>query len=302
MPTPHREQRSLFGEILDWMLAPLLLLWPMSIFLTYLVAQNIANRPYDRELGVVVRAIAQQASVDPASGSQPPTVRLQMPSMAAELLRAEDADSVFFQVLGTRGEFVAGDEALPVPEEPVRQAGELQFRDETMREEPVRVAYMWLKVPGAPGDSTMLVQVAETLQKRARLATEIIKGVILPQFVILPLAVLLVWLALVRGIAPLNELQQRIRRRDSSDLSPIDEREAPEEVSPLVRAINDLLARLDRPDRKLTIVHVAGTKGKGSTSALVAGTHDPICAMSTRSCRARAEARDGSARRATWAW
>jgi two-component system sensor histidine kinase TctE len=64
--------------------------------------------------------------------------------------------------------------------------------------------------------------------------------------VILPLAVLLVWLALARGIAPLNELQQRIRRRDSNDLSPIDERQAPEEVSPLVRAINDLLARLDQ--------------------------------------------------------
>jgi two-component system sensor histidine kinase TctE len=70
--------------------------------------------------------------------------------------------------------------------------------------------------------------------------------VIIPQFVILPLAVLLVWLALARGIAPLNELQQRIRRRDSNDLSPIDERDAPEEVSPLVRAINDLLARLDQ--------------------------------------------------------
>jgi hypothetical protein len=43
-------QRSLFGEILDWMLAPLLLLWPMSVALTWLVAQSIANRPYDREL------------------------------------------------------------------------------------------------------------------------------------------------------------------------------------------------------------------------------------------------------------
>ena len=31
-------QHSLFGEILDWMLAPLLLLWPMSIDITYLVA------------------------------------------------------------------------------------------------------------------------------------------------------------------------------------------------------------------------------------------------------------------------
>ena len=35
----RKEQRSLFGEILDWMLAPLLLLWPMSVVLTWLVAQ-----------------------------------------------------------------------------------------------------------------------------------------------------------------------------------------------------------------------------------------------------------------------
>jgi two-component system sensor histidine kinase TctE len=241
-------QHSLFGEILDWMLAPLLLLWPMSIFLTYLVAQNIANRPYDRELGVVVRAIAQQASVEPA-GEALPTVRLQLPSMAAELLRADDADSVFFQVLGTRGEFIAGDDMLPVPEEPARRIGELRFRDETVRDEPVRVAYMWLKLPGTPEDRTMLVQVAETLQKRARLANEIIKGVILPQFVILPLAVVLVWFALARGIKPLSLLQQRIRRRESSDLSPIDERDVPDEVAPLVRAINDLLTRLDQSVR-----------------------------------------------------
>ena len=44
----RREQRSLFGEILDWMLAPLLLLWPMSLALTWLAAQGIASLPYDR--------------------------------------------------------------------------------------------------------------------------------------------------------------------------------------------------------------------------------------------------------------
>jgi two-component system sensor histidine kinase TctE len=63
--------------------------------------------------------------------------------------------------------------------------------------------------------------------------------------VVLPLAVLLVWFALARGIKPLNELQQRIRRRESHDLSPLQERDVPEEVAPLVGAINDLLGRLD---------------------------------------------------------
>jgi len=88
------------------------------------------------------------------------------------------------------------------------------------------------------------MQVAETLGKRSTLATEIIKGVMVPQFVILPLAVLLVWLALVRGIRPLNELERRIRARKPDDLSPIEVSVVPQEVAPLVASINDLLSRL----------------------------------------------------------
>ena len=34
----ENSQRSLFGEILDWMLMPLLLLWPISIGITYFAA------------------------------------------------------------------------------------------------------------------------------------------------------------------------------------------------------------------------------------------------------------------------
>jgi TRAP-type mannitol/chloroaromatic compound transport system permease small subunit len=73
----------------------------------------------------------------------------------------------------------------------------VRFRDDVLGEEPVRVAYLWLAgTAGTPDvNNDALVQVAETLGKRSQLATEIIKGVILPQFVILPLAVLLVWFA-----------------------------------------------------------------------------------------------------------
>ena len=268
-PRPAREQRSLFGEILDWMLAPLLLLWPMSVVLTWLVAQGIANKPFDRELGEMVRVLSKEVSVRGADSARAHAV-FKLPAGASEILHTDEADDIFYQVLGLRGEFLSGDANLPVPADEDRATpGELRFRDDTVNGDNVRVAYMWVDTTERtterdarrPGErsseragerstgSAPLVQVAETLGKRSRLATEIIKGVILPQFVILPLAVLLVWLALARGIAPLNELQQRIRRRDSNDLSPIDEREAPEEVSPLVRAINDLLGRLDQSMR-----------------------------------------------------
>jgi len=247
MATAPHEQRSLFGEILDWMLAPLLLLWPMSLGLTWVVAQSIAARPYDRELADAVRALARQATVQTSTADLPVgSVRAELERAAATLKRDDDEDRSYYQVLGRRGELLAGETALAVPFEEVKGDGTVRFRDDILGEEPVRVAYLWL--PLAPGNesSEALVQVAETLGKRSQLATEIIKGVILPQFVILPLAVVLVWFALARGIRPLAELQQRIRKRESTDLSAIAEGDVPDEVAPLVRAINDLLQRLDK--------------------------------------------------------
>jgi two-component system sensor histidine kinase TctE len=232
----HHVQRSLFGEILDWMLAPLLLLWPMSLALTWLVAQGIANRPYDRALTESVRVLAQRLEL------RNDQVRFDLSKDTAQLLRADDIDSVYYQVLDAQGTWIGGDRELPLPPQgDTHTVGEARLRDDEVHNESVRIASQWVLI--ADAQRPVLVQVAETLNKRSRLATEIIKGVILPQFVILPIAVLLVWMALVRGLVPLNTLHRRIRERDSDDLSPIDDREVPEEVSPLVKAINELLAR-----------------------------------------------------------
>ena len=234
----QREQRSLFGEILDWMLTPLLLLWPVSLALTWLVAQSIAGKPFDRALEYNVQALAQLVTVQNQRAS------FNLPQPAREILRADDADQVYYQVLGSRGELLSGERDFPPPPEDERPGpGETRLRDDEMRGLGVRVAYTWVRID-APGSPPALVQVAETREKRSVLATEIIKGVMLPQLAILPLAVLLVWMALVRGIKPLSELEERIRARKPDDLSPLDEKVVPLEVAPLVSSVNDLLTRL----------------------------------------------------------
>ena len=246
--TEERSQRSLFGDILDWMLVPLLLLWPLSVLIIWVVAQGIANRPFDRELGELAQTLSRRVSVGAAARSPgEPQVRVSLSDASAAILRSDPSDTVYFQVLGVRGEWIAGDRDLPVPDEARVPIGELHFRDDEVHGQAVRIAYLWLPAPSTSRSAVPpLVQVAETLDKRAQLTTEIARGVMLSQFAILPLAVLLVWFALLRGFQPLNELQRRIRQRAADDLSPLDERLAPEEVSPLVGAINDLLARLDR--------------------------------------------------------
>ena len=283
------------------MLAPLLLLWPMSIVLTWLVAQGIANQPFDRELAAKVRLLRGEIATQ-AQGGRPLAGLVPLPRVA-EALRPDDADDTRYQVRGGDGAVLSGGSLLDMATDEERAPpGEVRFRDEVVAGEAVRVAYTWVpELEDAPGGAP-LVQVSETLGKRSRLATEIIKGVILPQFVILPLAVLLVWLALARGIAPLNELQQRIRLRAANDLSPIDETRIPEEVAPLVRSINDLLGRLD--ESILAQKHfladaahqlktpLAGlrTQAELAEREIAAGRHDPT-ALRNRSGRSPARAR-----------
>ena len=234
----HREQRSLFGEILDWMLTPLLLLWPVSLVLTWLVAQNIAAKPFDRALEYNVQALAKLVVV---KNNQ---VQFNLTGPAREILRADDTDLVYYQVIGTRGETLSGERDLPLPSDDDKlQDGDVRLREDKINGEDVRVAYTWIKVDDKNA-GRVLVQVAETLEKRKTLAAEIVKGTMVPQFVTLPLAVLLVWLALVRGIKPLAQLEKRIRARKPDDMSPLDESAVPEEVAPLVSSINDLLSRL----------------------------------------------------------
>ena len=238
----QRDRRSLFGEILDWMLTPLLLLWPISMVLTWLVAQNIAGKPFDRALEYNVQALAKLLVVKNNS------VQFNLTAPAREILRADDTGKIYYQVMGTRGEFLSGESGLPAPPDEDRPYdGEVRLREDIVQGGAVRVAYTWIRVDvkdTAPPAQPVLVQVAETLEKRKTLATEIVKGTMVPQFVTLPLAVLLVWLALVRGIKPLALLEKRIRARKPDDMSPLDETGVPEEVVPLVASVNDLLSRL----------------------------------------------------------
>ncbi|HEX5126952.1 MAG TPA: sensor histidine kinase N-terminal domain-containing protein [Rhodocyclaceae bacterium] len=241
MPKKKRSSYSLFGEILDWMLAPLLFLWPISIIATYDVASHIANQPYDRALSDQVMAISKQIRMT-ASGQ----VRIDFPVSATRLLRTDAEDTIYFQVISPTGELLVGDPEVPrLPQGTHLASKEIQFRDADIQGEDIRVAYMPVITDPAHPDAFALIQVAETRHKRNSLSARIVSGVLLPQFAIIPLAVVLVWFGLSRGIAPLNRLQGLIRERRSGDLSPVATDSVPEEVRPVVIAFNDMMARLE---------------------------------------------------------
>lgn len=234
----HPVPNSLFGEIIDWLLAPLLLLWPISIAATYHVAVKIANEAFDPALSIRLERVIEAVRYDEEHGLQ---VALPPPP----LLSPGDFEEgrIAIQVASLDGVLYWGNEEIPLPFFTGRALfGITHFRDDAMLGAEVRVAYRFL--PALDDARPLLVQVAESRSNRRALSSHIISGVLLPQFIIIPLAVALVWLGLTRGLLPLKRLQERIRTRRPEDLSPIDLSTVPEELVPMVAAFNDMMARL----------------------------------------------------------
>ncbi len=89
-----------------------------------------------------------------------------------------------------------------------------------------------------------IIQVAQPLSVRDRLAFDAALRTLSPLLVLLPLLALLVWRVVGHGLVPLDRLARGVSARTPATLDPFPEAEVPAEVLPLVRALNDLLGRL----------------------------------------------------------
>ncbi len=226
------------------MLAPLLLAWVLSIAAIYWITASLANAPFDTALENNLRVLAEQVKI------QNEKIEIALPQAALDLLHADHTHPIYFQVRGLHGEQLGGDPELPTPSaEDMPVPGQVLFRNAMVGRTEMRIASMTLPLSArdeANSEKWILLQMGETLYKRVELSKEMIKGVVLPQFVIVPIAIVLVWFGLYRGIRTLARLQERILARAPDDMRPINPNEVPAEVTSLVDSFNQILSRLER--------------------------------------------------------
>jgi two-component system sensor histidine kinase TctE len=227
-----RAERSVRGRLLAWLLGLLAILLLASAVAAYRTALGIATDAYDRSLLDPALAIAQRLRF------QGPEVALDMPPEALDALRVDTSDRLFFSVLD-QGRPILGAHRVPPPPAPP-SAGMPVFYDATVEGEPVRVAALGVASPGG----LVLVQAAETLIKRNRLVEHVLIAYAALGAAIFAVAFLAVWIGVARGLAPLDKLRAELATRSHRDLRPLAERQAPDEVRPLVRELNELLRRL----------------------------------------------------------
>ena len=86
--------------------------------------------------------------------------------------------------------------------------------------------------------------VSEPHDFRAQLVRNMVINAATPLAFGLPVLFLLLWLSIRKGLHPLATLSQEITKRQPDNLTPIDAQSVPDEVKPIVTALNDLLTRM----------------------------------------------------------
>jgi two-component system sensor histidine kinase TctE len=84
------------------------------------------------------------------------------------------------------------------------------------------------------------------LNKRNRLAWDILASVVIPQLMLIVMATAAVYVGISRGLSPLRRLEKAVSHRSHVDLSPIEVKGVPGEVRPLVDEVNELMLRLGK--------------------------------------------------------
>ena len=90
----------------------------------------------------------------------------------------------------------------------------------------------------------LVIQVAEKQAHRYRALLRGLISLIVPLLLLPPLAGLIIWRTVARGIRPLRALREEIAQRSGSNLEPLPEAGLPNELTPIVRDVNRLIERL----------------------------------------------------------
>ncbi|MDD4964420.1 MAG: sensor histidine kinase N-terminal domain-containing protein [Gallionella sp.] len=234
-PSPSTLRR----QLILWLTAPLVSLWLISSAIDYNVAFKAANHAYDQTLLSKLFGLSKQVVVENGH------LTVKLPPEALAILRSADQDKIYFQVWNRSEQFIFGYIDLPMPI-PMTINTITQnipsYRDETYRGESIRIISVGTQIKGRD----VLIQLARTTKRREETIAEMLMNMVIPQIILVLMAIFSVWYAVGRSLTPLMQIRDEILHRSHLDLSPVSQIQVPLEIQPLIQGFNELIARLGK--------------------------------------------------------
>lgn len=102
----------------------------------------------------------------------------------------------------------------------------------------------WRVFAAVGRDPDARIYVAERIDSRDEILRAVLMGFLPPLAIALPLLLMGLWWNVRLGFLPLQRLREVLLQRDTQTLAPVTLPETPQEVQPMMDALNDLLQRL----------------------------------------------------------
>ncbi len=227
---------SLRSHLMERLLTSLFFLWLASSTVGYFATINYANVPYDQVLLERAHMVAEQIRL--GSGQERFDFKPSLPDGSDPGM----PDQVVYTVSDSNGKKIAGTADLSRPITYRMGNGEPIFSNGELGSEKARMVSLVFTNPSS--GEILQLHLSETVQQRQALIRGILAYIVIPQLLLIMIAVVAVLYGLKRGMMPLERLRHEVAQRQRDDLSRLDETRAPLEVHPLIAAVNDLLERL----------------------------------------------------------
>lgn len=231
------EQTSLRFRLLALLLPTMALVTATSLWFTHTDALNSGNAAYDRSLLGAIKSLDLNTST--ASGG----LSVELPYRLFEFFELTATGNVYFRVATADGLVEIGHPDLPQPPAPLR-TGQPVFYDAVYFGETVRIgAFMRpLDAASATGEQ-LVIQVAESTASRERFTDDLMRRAAWRDFWLWAVMGLAVILGLTLALRPLTRLAAQTRARQADDLRALPTDGLPQDLRPLVDAVNQQLAR-----------------------------------------------------------
>lgn len=199
-----------------------IVVWAAAAVWTNISVRADVERVLD---GRLIEAARMVAALDTPAGPRSPT-----------LGTTPYSRQLSCQIWSLEGALIG--QSAGAPDEPLA-AGAPGFSDKEIAGE------QWRVFTYVDKDRGIRVMVGDSLGVRQRLVNDLILGLLLPAVVGLTILALMLWFGVRGGLSPLNRVTRAIEQRTPQSLAPLGTTSVPDELAPLVEAMNDLLARLN---------------------------------------------------------
>ena len=170
---------------------------------------------------------------------------LSLPKNEKQFILNDQSDVIFYNVVGTDGKLLNGDSDGGLMPQIKEQTSNPNFRDGIVHNLNVRIVSTLVSIQKNGVELPVYIQVAETLNKREALASNVLIDIIVPQLLLVLFTIIIIWFGVERGLQPLFDLQAAVSKRSYLDLSSIEMPDVPTEVMILVNSVNSLMRQLE---------------------------------------------------------